>query len=156
VPKTPDRKAGDRSETAIVFDDTNPTVTTQEGEQRYSGEVFRLRDAAGEFLPLGVNRHKAVRQLIHFIEGGPAEGFASGAFHETLPAANPFPTSFIWWTNSGKTEKIVELTVTYTGILPTTEEWKMYDTDGTTVLVTVTDTIVYSGVFETSRTRAIT
>jgi hypothetical protein len=47
------------------------------------------------------------------------------------------------------------LTVTYTGAFPTTEEWKMYDTDGSTVLATVTDTISYSGPFETSRTRAI-
>src|SRR5436190_1833013 len=37
--------------------------------------------------------HPGLRQLIHFIEHGPAEGFASGAYRELLPAASPFPTS---------------------------------------------------------------
>ena len=47
----------------------------------------------------------------------------------------------------------MQLDITYTGITPTTEVWKMYDTDGTTVLVTLTDAITYSGVFEATRTR---
>jgi hypothetical protein len=38
----------------------------------------------------------------------------------------------------------------------TQEQWKVYDVDGSTVLATVTDSISYSGVFETSRTRTIT
>ena len=38
---------------------------------------------------------------------------------------------------------------------PVTEEWKMYDEDGVTVVETVTDTITYSGPFEISRTRTI-
>jgi hypothetical protein len=103
---------------------------------------------------LTIDAHKALRQLIHFIEDGPAEGFASGAYKETTPSG-PFPTSEIWWESSSKLKKIVEHTVTWTGVNPTTEVWKMYDTDGSTVLVTVTDTISYSGIFEASRTRAI-
>ena len=71
-------------------------------------------------------------------------------------ASNPFPTSYIWWESASKAQKIVELTLTRNANqTPATEEWKMYDTDGTTVLATVTDTIAYSGIFETSRTRAI-
>ena len=79
----------------------------------------------------------------------------SGAFKEILPTANPFPTSVIWYESSGKTQKIVEKTLTYTGVFPTTIVWKMYDTDGTTVLATVTDAINYTGAFETDRTRTI-
>lgn len=102
------------------------------------------------------SEHEVLRQLIHFIDDGPGGGFVSGAFMETLPSADPFPTSYIWWESSGKVDKIVELTLTRNANqTPATEEWQMYDEDGSTVLTTVTDTISYSGVFETSRTRVI-
>lgn len=100
------------------------------------------------------SQHNALRQLIHFISDGPGTGETSGAYRESLPAADPFPTSVIWYTDSGKTAKIVELTITRNANqTPSTEVWEMYDTDGSTVLVTLTDTISYSGIFETSRTR---
>jgi hypothetical protein len=100
--------------------------------------------------------HKTLRQLIHFIEEGPAEGFASGAYSETLPSASPFPTSQTWYTSSAKTHKIVDETVTYNSNRTiATDQWRIYDTDGSTVLATVTDTVSYSGIFETSRTRSI-
>jgi Protein of unknown function (DUF2793) len=104
------------------------------------------------------SEHETLRQLIHLAggtAGGPFEGFATGAYRERLPSGSLFPTSFIWWESSGKTKKIVERTITWTGILATTDQWKVYDTDGSTVLATVTDTISYTGLFETSRTRAI-
>ena len=101
-------------------------------------------------------QHAALRQLIHLADGGgPFETFASGAYRERLPSGSLFPTSFIWWESSSKIKKIVERTITWTGILVTTDQWKVYDTDGVTVLATVTDTISYSGLFETSRTRTI-
>jgi hypothetical protein len=101
-------------------------------------------------------QHSALRQLIHFINEGPAEGFATGAYKEILPAGSPFPTSVIWWESAAKTQKIVEKTLTYNGVSPSQIQWKMYDVDGTTVLTTVTDSITYiNNVFESSRTRAI-
>jgi hypothetical protein len=102
--------------------------------------------------------HKILRQLIHLADGdGPFEGFTSGAYKETTPSGNPFPTSVIWWTSSGKTAKIVEETISYNANKTiNTDAWKVYDTDGTTVLVTATDTVAYSGAFETSRTRVLT
>jgi len=104
----------------------------------------------------GATGHDAARTLIHFIDSGPAEGFASGAYHEILPSGNPFPTSYIWWESASKIDKIVELTVTRgAGQKPVTEIWVMYDEDGSTVLATVSDSISYSGPFETSRTRTI-
>jgi len=132
-----------RSGDDMTFQDvSNPTPST-------------LSDLIAGAGGLTESQHRVLRQLIHFINDGPAEGFATGAYKEILPAANPFPTSAIWYESSSKSKKIIELTVTYTGAFPTTEEWKMYDTDGSTVLATVTDTISYSGPFETSRTRAI-
>ena len=106
----------------------------------------------------GINdaEHRSLRHLIHFIDGGPALEFASGAFKETLPSGSPFPTSEIWYESAAKLDKIVELSITRgAGKRPVTEEWKMYDTDGSSVLETITDTILYSGPFETTRTRTI-
>lgn len=103
-------------------------------------------------------QHAALRQLIHLADGvgGPFEEFLSGAYREILPVADPFPTSVIWWENSAKLKKIVEKTLTLNANkTPSTIEWKVYDTDGSTVLATVTDTITYSAVFELSRTRTI-
>lgn len=108
----------------------------------------------GNFLTPG--QHEALRQLIHFIDAGPASGFASGAFCEILPSADPFPTSETWYEDATKVKKIVETLYTYTGPVPSSITWNMYDTDGTTILATVTDAITYaSGVFEVSRTRTI-
>lgn len=100
-------------------------------------------------------QHRILRQLIHFINDGPGEGFASGAYKETTPTG-PFPTSEIWWESSSKLKKIVELNTSWTGPKITQEVWKIYDTDGSTVLATVTDSISHTGPFETSRTRTIT
>ena len=97
--------------------------------------------------------HRIVRQLIHFIDEGPAEGFATNAYREVTGSL--FPSAFIWWESSAKLKKIVSREVTWTGPFPATVIWKIYDTDGSTVLATVTDTLTYSGPFETSRTRAI-
>ena len=113
--------------------------------------TFDLRSGSG----LSEAAHKTLRQLIHFIDDGPAEGFLSGAYKETTPAGNPFPTLEVWWESSSKLKKLVELATTWSGALITAEVWKVYDTDGTTVLATVTDAITYSGPFENTRTRTI-
>lgn len=141
----------------IQNDSSNDEVVrvTRDASDRYT-----VQDAENttpitlsEFVTL--EKHKTLRQLIHFIEEGPAEGFASGAYKETLPTGSPFPTSVTWYESSGKAKKIVERLVTWTGTLVTTDQWKIYDTDGTTVLWIVTDTISYSGIFESTRTRTI-
>jgi hypothetical protein len=139
------KRAGDD----LTFKDvSNPTAKT----------LTELLSGSGGLTESG---HRTLRQLIHFIEGGPAEGFASGAYRETLPAADPFPTSITWWETSSKLKRIVEKTITRSGggatnVTPTPIVWDIYDTDGTTKLATVSDAITYSGVFETNRTRTIT
>lgn len=102
---------------------------------------------------LTADAHKVLRQLIHFIDEGPAEGFTSGAYREMTGTV--FPTAIVWWESSSKLKKIVEQGITWSGATPTQVQWKMYAADGTTVLATVTDAISYSGPFETSRTRTI-
>jgi hypothetical protein len=158
--RTPDRRPGQQIEDdAIAFDD-RISDTGVVGTLYRKGDDFFAHDSVGAFnLRTGgsgitASQHKALRDLIHFVSEGPADGFTSGAYLEVLPSADPFPTSEIWWTDSGKTDKIVELTTTYNGNKTiATEVWKMYDTDGSTVLVTLTDTYAYSGVFVTTVTR---
>jgi hypothetical protein len=97
-------------------------------------------------------RHAALRQLIHFLDDGPGSGFASGAFRETI-SSGVFPTEIIWWEDGTKTGRIVDLAIVYSGAFPSSETWRMYDTDGSTVLITLVDAISYSGAVESSRTR---
>lgn len=109
---------------------------------------------------LTLEQHKTLRQLIHLVDGtgGPMEGFASGAFRETLPTDNPFPTSIIWWESAAQLKKIVEKSISYDSNKRITNVlWKVYDESGV-LLATVTDTIAYNGSspFESTRTRVVT
>jgi len=155
-------KARDERVSDLYFvADESPGPPTVEGQVRLdSGDLVAYVGGSVKSLTAGAtsgitaDQHKVLRQLIHFIEDGPAEGFTSGAYREIT--GTTFPTAIIWYTDSGKTDKIVERLLTWTGINPTTDKWKIYDTDGSTVLWTVSDAVSYSGVFETNRTRTIT
>lgn len=163
MPRTPDRRPGPLEEDEELRLSGGASIPSVAGGVTFDGTSFWMRDTVGTFNPrsastgITADDHRTLRQLIHLAdEGGPFEGFASGAYQETLPAADPFPTSIIWWTSAAKTAKIVEETITYNANKTiNTDEWKAYAIDGSTVLATVTDTMTYSGVFETSRTRTI-
>lgn len=100
--------------------------------------------------------HETLRQLIHFIDEGPGDGFASGAFKEILPSGSPFPTQITWYLNVNRTQKLVEKFVTYSAShFPVQILWNMYDYDGITIVHTVIDTITYNTAFEATRTRSI-
>jgi len=135
----------------VGFDPTGLSITTAKNVQD------ALKDVAQNASGITANAHQTLRQLIHFIDDGPADGFVSGAYKEILPSGQPFPTSIIWWESAAKTEKIVEKTYTYNPNKTVSQvEWKMYDTDGSTVLIIVTDSISYvNGIFELSRVRSI-
>lgn len=159
--RTPDRQVGPSLEEEIQFDDRtadgDPTVT---GALRRVGDQLMFKKSTGAVDitsggGISETAHQTLRQAVHlYEEGGPWEGFTSGAYEETLPVGDPFPTSVIWWTSSAKTAKIIEETITYNGNKTlNTVEVKVYDTNGSTVLRTFTDTYAYSGVFVTSRTR---
>ena len=68
---------------------------------------------------------------------------------------SPFPALVVWWTSAAQTHKLLDKQIAYTGAFPTSVTWRIYDTDGSTVLHTVTDAITYTGAFETTRTRTI-
>lgn len=155
--RTPHRDApGGLVEDEEIALGTNPGAPSVPGAMRYDGAAFQLRDGTGTFNPRassGVTEaaHKALLQLIHFIDEGPAEGFTTGATKAITGTV--FPSQVLW--RRADSTKLVEQNVTWTGAKPTTIEWKVYGPDGTTVLATVTDTITYSGPFEASRARAI-
>lgn len=131
--------------------------------QRVDGfdfNIFRfdltLPNTASSGGSLTPSAHETLRQLIHFISEGPATGFPTGAFKETLPTASPFPTSIIWYDDSTRAKKIVSKTLTYnSNKTPSVILWEMYAIDGVTVIATISDSFSYSSVFETTRTRSI-
>jgi hypothetical protein len=111
---------------------------------------------AGSGTSSGLNEtdHEKLRQLIHFVDEGPANGFVSGAYKETIGI--PFPSQEIWWESSSKLKKIVEVNIIRNSKKqPTNIQWLMYNSDGS-LKNSVTDTINYNGIFEQNRTRAIT
>lgn len=116
-----------------VFDSTSPTVTVEEE----AAEVTA-----------------AVRKLLDFI-GAPSTGYATGV-HRTITMGVVAPSNITWWTDNTATVKIFEVNYTRNAQqCATTIEWKVYNDLGTVVLSTVTDTVTYSGIIETSRTRSI-
>jgi hypothetical protein len=138
----------------VGFDPTGQAVTTATDVNQ---ALVDIANASTGGVALTEQQHKTLRQLIHLAngQGGPFEGFTSGAVKVTTGGA--FPTNLTWYTNAGLTHKIVEKQITYNpNKTPHVVYWAVYATDGTTVLATATDVINYSGAFETDRTRTIT
>lgn len=157
VTRTPQEFPGPLLEDQINFYDQYGTMPSEKGSVLYSDGYFYFKDGYETFIPQTPEKHKRLRQLIHFIDDGPAGGFLSGAYREILPLGNPFPTQVIWWTSSAKIIKIIQTTIVRNANkTPSSIEWVLYDSDGISVLETVTDNISYSsGIFESNRTRTI-
>jgi hypothetical protein len=165
MPRTPDRSPGplveDEELQLLTPGGSNPSV---DGGIVYDPTAggFKMQDATGVFDPrsggggLSEAQHKTLLQLIHFIDDGPAEGFVSGATKTVTGGL--FPTKVEWKRQDATLliEKTIERSAgPATNITPTPVVWKIFDTDGTTVLATVSDAITYSGVAEVSRVRTI-
>jgi len=146
----------------VVIQDTNSDDETTFIERDESGNLTFVDGVAGTYTldqlstggsGISAEGHKILRQLIHFIDNGPAEGFATGAYREITGTA--FPTAIIWYDKAGAGKvKIVSKEISWTGVLASPIVWKVYDA-AEALIATVTDTVSYTGVFETSRTRAI-
>jgi len=116
----------------------------QDGASDGDAVVYNI--ATGAWEPADVlapSGHPSLRDLIHFIDTGPAAGFASGAVE--VITGYPFPTNKTWYADGSLTDKIVEYDNTWSGAKLLTRVWRMYDSDGETVLVTLTDTFTYDG-----------
>lgn len=76
----------------------------------------------------------------------------AGLYREVV--GQPFPTSVIWYTSPTKVTKVKEQLITRNGNQqPTQIVWKFYTNGNLTR--SYTDTITYTGAFETSRSRSI-
>ncbi len=139
----------------VGFDSSGSCVITHNTVQGALKDLDAALCGAGGLTPF---QHAELRQLIHLADGvgGPFEGFATGAYRKVSPPGALFPTSIVWFTDSTQTKKIIQKTVTYTGFnQPSTIQWVVYNTDGMSILATVTDTVYYSGIFEINRVRNI-
>lgn len=120
-----------------------------------SKQVFVTFPAAQVNTQLSSAQHKGLNDLIHFIDDGPADGFASGAYCVTT--GGPFATSTTWYTDTTQAFKIVSLVITRNAFQqPTAETWTQYNPDGITPNTVLVDTINYAGAFEINRTRTWT
>jgi hypothetical protein len=97
----------------------------------------------------------SMTKLMNYINFGPAEGY-SGSYFEVGPTNSLFATASIWYLNNTKTFKIYEENYTYNGVKVSSINYKLYDSDGSTILRQATDTITYAGVLVTSISRSIT
>lgn len=152
------QEGSDRDKVVVIYREDNKLYfedTDHSGVDRVC--LGDLSEVAGGGIT--ASQHKALRHAIHFLPDGPGDGFSSGAFKEVIGGI--FPTNITWYASSSKAEKVFEKVITRSGggatvVAPTPIVYKMYDSDGSTVLVTITDDIVYSSIFEVSRTRIIT
>jgi hypothetical protein len=142
---------------------TDPLVTSDSASGYAIGSRWINTATSNEFVCTDATVGAAVwknstgtsnaRLLEKFISS-PAEGWPSGIYREVTGGV--FPSALTWWTSSAKTTKVVEAVYTRNGAQQaTTVQWKMYASNGTTVLSTITDTIVYTNGAESSRTRTI-
>jgi hypothetical protein len=129
----------------------NPTGLTTVSGNTVQEAIDELDE--GKLTP---TEHETLRQLIHFLDNGPGDGFQTGAVREITPPGSIFPTAVTWYLDSTLTTKLAEKLITWSIPVPTMITWNIYQTDGITIAHTVTDTITYvNTIFEVSRIRAI-
>lgn len=100
----------------------------------------------------GVNAHAALPDLVHYLDDGPGEGAASGAY-SVDQYAGPLRTSTVWYTDNTMTKRLLAWTLTYSGAFVSTKRLQVYGADGTTVVRQCLDTYGYAGPLQTSRVR---
>ena len=145
-------------EDVLLSRDSSGNMTFQDKVVTAPVSLHSLTETAGGGITAA--QHQALRQLIHFINDGPAHGFPSGCYREIIPPGDNFPTLVTWYESNSALKKIVEVEIVRTGggaskSKPTPIIWRMYDTDGATVIATVTDDITYLGNIEGSRVRTL-
>jgi hypothetical protein len=94
---------------------------------------------------LTADQHKTLRQLIHFLDDGPGDGFSTNPYFEPKNGAGPWNYGGVWWESSLKLKKLAEKTVNRNANkTPSTVIWMVYAADGS-LLITATDTYAYTG-----------
>lgn len=156
--KTPDRFPGKREEEEVAFEEQSPGAEPSAlGAVIYVDGRFRLWDVRGKFDPNAAALHPTFRHAAHFLpENSPGEGFAAGPYVSEVNYTGNTPTDETWFESAAKLKRICRWEATYTGVQVVTETWIVYQEDGVTPRVTVSDAISYAGNKESGRVRSIT
>jgi len=129
----------------VGFDPVGQIVTVATNVQDAIKDVANSISGGG----ITASVHRTLRQLIHLADtDGPLDGFASGAYMETLPSGSAFPTTNTWWEDNTLAKKIFRETITYNANKTfNTVKYEVFDTDGVTILTgeTALDTYDYTG-----------
>lgn len=99
--------------------------------------------------------NSSLNNLINFIDDGPID-LLNDSYKEII--GQPFPTQITWYTNINKTHKIIEKIINRVeDCQPQVSSivWNSYQSDGSTILHSIKDTISYSNNFESTRNREI-
>lgn len=148
--------SGLRDETTLIWRDGNDMMfedtTVGSGVSLYQLLTGTGSGGAG----LTEAQHKALRHLIHFMDEGPGDGFTTTASKGITD--QPFPTQITWYADAAQTQRLFRKVITRSGggatkVKPTPILYEIYDSDGSTVLITAQDDVTYSGVYEAGRTR---
>lgn len=128
----------------ITRDDSGNMLFKDENADASELSLSDLLSATG----ITETEHRNLDQLVHDI--------AEDSFEEVTYTGNKV-TKLTVWTDAGKTVKIRETSVTYTGNQPTSIQTIQYDAAGVAMAgETMTETISYSGSQITSITRTLT
>lgn len=131
------------------FSSSTPTGNAVDQINRY------LQDVSASLNSVTASFNARQLLLLSEAPGGPYEGFEPGAYSET-GYLKVFVTQSTWYTDSTKVKKIIESFVNYNSnktINSITQS--VYAIDGITILKTSIDSIYYSGIFESYRSRSI-
>lgn len=126
-----------RSAAGMTFQDINVS--------RVLGELVSSTRGAS-------SAHQSLLDVIHFLNDGPGDGWASGAVCQDNYSGLLLVSS-TWYTDATQSKRIVAQSWTYSGLLIATEKTILYAADGVSIVRSVTDTYSYSGSIRTQRTR---
>lgn len=144
--RTKDAFPGVREDEEGIDFSESSSLSSSEGEVRYHNTGrFSFYDSSGEFDPNGLSEseHENLDRLTHSIN--------ESSYDEIVMSGNTI-TDVITWTDSGKTLKIREVNLTYTGNKVNQIVTIQYDGTGTEKERN-TEVIAYSGNKPTNITR---
>lgn len=107
---------------------------------------------------VGVEQHKALRQLIHFVEtNSPGDGFGPGPYVcKDNQIDNVFPVDETWYEDATLAKRICRWEGVYNPNKTwATKKWIVYKEDGVNPAAEATDVYTYSGIVRTERVRTI-
>ena len=84
--------------------------------------------------------HNALADILHWL-GAPGDGFASGAYRQTI-LTGLLPSTVTWWSSSAMTTRLFSTAFTYSGVICTQKVHTLYASG--TLVRTLTETFSYS------------